>query len=326
MAIFLGHTTPKRIFESRLALDVDLERVPLASSHVPQKSELLRIARDAFGVETLDGFMTALQLDPHEALDVIVPSQEHRRCWSGIKAHVLPSRVSRASFCQLSEDIMVACPALCLLQCANELDLIGTIKLAMSLCGIYRLTGDNQNRSIFSRKPLLAPDEAESFLVGLDGVHGVKTMRQALRYTLPNSGSPKETEMVLPLYLPRRLGGFGLPKPEMNAVIPLDDHAAAICGSRSVVCDALWRNAYTAFEYQSREHHDNQRAYGHDYARQLALESMGYVVKFVTNDQLRSIEQMTELARILAARAGIRMPKDAFAPSEKRIKLLGCTF
>ena len=155
-------------------------------------------------------------------------------------------------------------------------------------------------------------------------------MRKALQYVLPNSGSPMETRMVLPFYLPKRMGGYGLPRPVMNKQIPIDDVAREIAGvpswQHSFAGDAVWTNLKTedevVFEFQSKENHDNETAYGSDYARQLALESLGHKVHFVTKEQLRSPEQMAELARCIVRETGMRLDPAVFITTDKRRRLL----
>ena len=123
--------------------------------------------------------------------------------------------LSSASF-RREEGVFVACPELCLLQLASTLSLVDTIKVAMSFCGIYKLVGDTVSKSIFDRAPIMTVDSALSYLDCVGEVPGVLNERKALQYVLPNSGSPMETRMVLPFYLPKRMGGYGLPKPVMN--------------------------------------------------------------------------------------------------------------
>lgn len=132
-----------------------------------------------------------------------------------------------------------------------------------------------------------------------------------------------ESRFALALCLPTRLGGFGLPKPELNAAIPLDEVAAKIAGQSICRGDLVWEylKLLLVMEYQSREYHDIREKYGADYGRQLALQSMGHDVRFVTSTQLASIEQMTELARVVAAHMHVKLTDHALKLTSARKRL-----
>ena len=330
MAIYLGHTTARRILESRLVLDLDHSpyRGPLNCQS--GKRDVKDVLSAAFKDFAFVDLPSILYTRPGEGLDLLVSNPREKRRWKGAKCHVIRSKLPSRSFWLVEEGIFVASPELCLLQLAESLSLIDTIKAAMSFCGIYRLVGDTTSKSIFDRKPIMTVDSGLAFLDSVGLVPGAVNMRRALQYTLPNSGSPMETRMVLPFYLPKALGGFGLPRPVMNKPIYLDESAREIAGvpqwQELFAGDAAWTNKATkretVFEYQSKENHDNEASYGSDYARQLALESMGHRVHFVTNTQLNSLSQMEELARCIVRETGIKYDLDAPMTTERRRKLL----
>ena len=330
MAIYLGHTTAQRILESRLVLDLDRElyRGPLNCQS--GKREVMDAIANAFKNDSSIDPDNPLYMRPGEPLHLVVSDANEKRHWSGVSCHVFPNEVPSRSFLLVKEGIFVASPELCLLQLAATLSLIDTIKVAMSFCGIYKLVGDTDSESIFDRDPIMTVDSALSFLDCVGEVPGIKTARRALQYVIPNSGSPMETRMALSFYLPRRMGGFGLPRPVMNKRVYLDEAAREIAGvppwQDTYVCDAVWTNLKTEqeiiFEFQSEEFHDNDYAYGSDYARQLALESMGHKVHFVAKAQLDSPEQMAELARCIVRETGRKLDPGAFITTDKRRKLL----
>lgn len=323
MAIYLGHTTAQRILESKLVRTLDTTTLLLGPINcLYNKRDVLHEIGERFKSDSGKTISNPLFLRQGDDLDIIVSSQLEKRHWDGARFHVYPEGFPMRSFLQLKEGIFVASPELCFLQRAAELSLIETIKLAMSFCGIYKLVGDEDNDSIFDRKPIMTIDSAFSFLGPLDGLPGVKNARKALELALPMSGSPMETRMVMPFYLPNWLGGFGLPRPEMNKEIPLDEHASLLCEATTCRGDAVWEDGKNLFEYQSRENHDISEQYGKDYARQLALEAMGYEVHFVTMQQMRNVDQVTELARIISRRTGYHLKKRVLAATKRRENLL----
>ncbi len=328
MAIYLGHTTAQRILESKLVRELDPMLLKGPINCVSNKQEVTKIINARFGDSVTTGLTSPFFAKEGEKLDLVVASQDEKRRWKGVNCHVFHAGLPQRSFLQLKEDVLVACPELCFLQRSAELSLVGAIKLAMSFCGLYRLEGttDKEQQSIFDRSPIMTVEGALTYLEGLKGIPGLETARRALSYTLPNSGSPMETAMVIPFYLPYSLGGFGLPRPEMNMIVPLDERGQAICGKQYCRGDAGWpvpapRKA-PILEYQSKEQHDKAEQYGKDYARQLAMQSQGHDVRFVTMEQVSSIEQMTELARVIRRHTRARVPEKVFEQTEKRLELL----
>lgn len=334
MAIYLGHTTAQRILESRLVRDIDTGSLRGPINCITSKEEVTQILASAFTSPNGLPLDNPLYLQADESIDVVVEHTTERSHWKGITCHVLPSGIPPRSFLLLNDDVMVACPELCFLQQCSHLSLIGAIMLAMSFCGVYGLTGespiesaalsdDSMTDSIFNRRPIMTVESAREYLDGITGVRGINRAKRALDFVLPMSGSPMETRLALPFYLPTRLGGFGLPRPILNPEIPLNEAAAAIAGQKVCRGDLVWEylKLLLVMEYQSREYHDIREKYGADYGRQLALQSMGHDVRFVTSAQLASIEQITELARVVAAHMHVKLTDHALKLTSARKRL-----
>lgn len=324
MAIYLGHNTARRILESRLALQ--LEPAPghvMTNPEVGKKAVRASILAGLGDEANLQQLSKNFYCHANEPLDLMTQSLSERRAWKGMKCHVHESRYPSGSFYLLEAGIYVASPALCLIQLAPRLSQIELIKQAMSFCGIYQLEGDHE-RLPYERKPLTTPKEILEYVDRAKGMQGAVMVRDAMKWVIPNSGSPMETRMVLPLYLARHLGGFGLPRPQMNAPIKLSEEAKRIAGKQFCFGDAVWkapRRKPLDFEYQSREFHDKPEQYGSDYGRQLALQHDGYFIQFVTSAQLNDPSQLNELARLVASHTGIWLPKSVFNWDDARRKL-----
>ena len=324
MAIYLGHTTARRILESRLALA--LEPVPHHAMRDPEAGArtVRSTIRSAFDKVTLQTPLARnFYCRQGEPLDLMVDGNHAVRKWDGAQCHALSGRLPSGSFLQLESGIYVASPALCLTQLAPSMKRIDIIKLAMSFCGIYQLEGD-RHRILYERNPITTPDEIGDYLDLAQGLPGVEKVRDALRWVIPNSASPMETKMVLPLYLSRHLGGYGLPRPVMNKLVILNEEAAKIAGQKVCYADALWEEEGRRpldFEYQSIEVHDKSDRYGADYARQMALQRQGYTVQFVTSMQLNDEHQLNELARLVSSHTGFWLPPKAYVWDELRKKM-----
>lgn len=328
MAIYLGHNTARSVLESRIVRDLDCTPLRGVLNSIGHKEHATKLLTD-LRAKYKEFDYSPTYLDPAKnTVDLLVSSQNEKRHWDGFSFHILPPGVPERSFWQVDEDLLVACPELCLLLLANDLSLIETIKVAMSFCGIYRLEGDEESKSIFHRKPVMTVDGALSYLAKVKDVGSATKARRALSYTLPNSGSPMETRMVLPLFLPRTMGGFGLPRPTMNEAIELNDRAMAILGTDEDTCagDAVWTDVATGLkiilEYQSFEYHNSMASFGRDYARALALESMGHTVIFVSKVQLENPTQLAEIARRVAVAIEYPLPQRALAEDGRRKKLV----
>jgi hypothetical protein len=327
MAIYLGHTTARRILESRLALM--LEPVP---RHVMHNCEAGKRAINSTIRAANKDHLPSGSLSEHffgkpgEPLDVLVPSREQRRFSQGIACHLTCERLPSGSFMQLDMGIYVASPALTLILLAPHMSRIQIIKLAMSFCGIFQLEGD-EPRMPYKRKPVATPHEIFDYidLARSTSLLGVEAVADAMKWVIPHSASPLETQMVLPFYLSRHLGGYGLPRPIMNYPIPLDKELEKIAGQKMCYADSLWKvpgRRPLDLECQSRTWHDLSTQYGQDYARQMALERRGIKVQFVTNMQLNDEDQLNALARLISSHTGHWLDPKAYEWDEQRRKML----
>lgn len=322
MAIYLGHNTARRILESKLALN--LEPVPQHSmvNCETGKKAVTGTIRAAFK----DG--NIVQPLSHnffchgdEPLDLMTDDPNARHVWKGGRIHLVPTKLPNGSFMHLNVGIYVASPALCLVQHASLLTRIELVQLAMSFCGIYQLEGDEQ-RGPYTREPIATPRDILSYLNRAKEMRGAAMVEEAMKWVIPNSGSQMETKMALSMYLSRRLGGYGLPRPTMNARIPLSEDMSDMLDQSCCYGDAIWRrDGYVPFdmEFQSYEHHLSAEKYAVDIARQLAIQHEGYDVQFVTKHQLDNHDQLNELARLVAAHTGVRLPESAFEWPQSRI-------
>ena len=322
MAIYLGYNTARRILESKLALE--LEPMPRHSMMNCEtgKRAVTSTLRDAFKTKPVQPLSRNFFCRLGEPLDLMTDNRMARHSWEGGNVHLVADKMPGGSFMQLKPGVFVASPALCLVQLAPSLSLFETIQLAMSFCGIYQLEGDEE-RYPYERLPMTTPQEIEDYLSVLNKAHGVASVREAMPWVIPNSGSPMETKMVLSMYLPKYLGGYGLPMPEMNAKVRLSPEMRKLLGQAYCFGDAVWfADGFDPFdmEYQSYEHHLSAEKYGADMARQLAIQHEGYTVQFVTKCQLDKHDELNELARLVAEHTGTALLSGAFEWSKERIR------
>lgn len=297
MPLFLGHSTAEFILDrphaGRLvpALDQSLEHCWASRRDISQ-ADLGMIA------------------DVPLPLDVLVSSNEDRRRWEGIRCHVCPPDLPATAFLEVAPDIFVSSPALCLIQRAQQLSLAQTIALGSRFCGTYAL--DRQRPTgIRERLPIASIEDLRTFIDRCPPTKGLKRARRASSLILQNSASPMETVTALVLCLPHRLGGLGLPLPQLNYEVTLHADARKLTAKRFIRIDLYWRDCLFGIEYQGLYAHDSAGGIAADIARQLAAEAMGIELCMVTIEQIREREQRLAVARKVATRLGV-----PFAPRD----------
>ena len=248
-------------------------------------------------------------------LDVTVSTAASRRDSGLFRAHVYPEPMPDRCLVNIGEGFLVASPELCFFQMAAELPLVKLIELGYELCGTYALPSGGaadqaqkaEGRVSFNREPLTSVKRLSAFLAQMSGKHGVKRAIQALQFTVDGSGSPMETILSILLVLPYRLGGYGLPLPEMNQ--RLDPSVAAVKnpGKRFYKCDLLWREHAVAAEYDSKQYHSEDSAIADDSIKRGDLDLSGIYVVTVTDRQVYQTEELDKVARRLAAKMGKRI-------------------
>ncbi len=126
--------------------------------------------------------------------------------------------------------------------------------------------------------------------------------------------------MALRITLPNRLGGYGLPMPEMNRCIKLSKEEQLNSGLHFALGDAVWGNAKLDLEYDSAKHHDETRRQA-DALRRNTIIHAGYNVLDVTPNQLMSIYRFEQVVEIIARSLGKRIRKENKGPTPARLAL-----
>ena len=121
------------------------------------------------------------------------------------------------------------------------------------------------------------PQLIERYLEKCEGIHGVKAAKRASSYLIKRSASPMESLLSMLLCLPPSLGGFGLPRPELNC--PIETKEGGIAMRR---CDLCWPDQQFALEYDSDTFHSDASKLHLDSSRRSALEKAGVHVVSVT--------------------------------------------
>ena len=202
------------------------------------------------------------------------------------------------------EPLFASTPEFCFLQMARELPFPQLIALGFELCGTYAACGDLTYYNVF---PLTTPEKLQTFLTRASGFKGVKQARRALRYILPASASPMETNLAMLLSLPYALGGYGLEQPQMNHRIEIPKTLKRRSSSQYFKCDLYWKSANLAIEYDSDLAHAGINSTVRDALRRSTLSSIGISVVSVTKPQIMNSGAFNQLAHLIALKMKKRL-------------------
>ena len=245
-------------------------------------------------------------------LEVLVHTGSERSRSKAVSARVWNRPIASTGFRTISKNVYVSSPEFLFLQMATRLDLPELVSLGMELCGTYRrkvevpVLGTDSTRFVtdYHQLPLSTPRRLRGFLASMKSSPGINKALKALEYVIPNSASPMETALYLLLCLPRRVGGYALPKPELNPPIVLTKAGRRHTLRRQAKPDLFWREAKLDLEFNSDEFHTKDtRAI--DSMRRKALESMHVEVIELTTDELLA----TDLFHATVLRIALRLKK-----------------
>lgn len=214
------------------------------------------------------------------------------------------------SFVRVSRRLYVSSPEFCFLQKARELSIGSLVCLGLELCGVYVRRG-GADSGLARSAPLCTPSSLGSFLKRSSGIHGVRGSSRAVSHLVANSASPMESILVSLLCLPRMLGGYGLPKPVMNARVNVKHGGLAASYGSFYLCDLYWPQARLAVEYDSDFAHTGSERIASDAERRNSLIDAGITVITVTKRQAYSMPQFDDLAHQVARHLGKRLREGA---------------
>ena len=231
-------------------------------------------------------------------------------------AHVLSEPVPSGAFLDLGHGICICTPQFALLRIASQCDLIDTIDLGMELCGTYsrwRMEpsgfGDpiyrehNETRACtFNIPAVMQAKRMNAFATRLAQQRGSRDAQAALRWIIDHSASPMETAVYLLLCLPKRLGGFGLPKPVLNPKLTISNPD----GTKERYPDLFWAGPNIDVEYNSDSSHSGEWARYRDSKREIELVVADVRVLPLTRPQVMGIDEFDSFARGLQRMLGVR--------------------
>ena len=266
-----------------------------------------------------------------------VPGRARGTSTKHLVTHVFGQTVPYGAFLDLGHNVCISSPQYTFTQVAAANDLVGTVVVGMELCGHYskwRLApsemGDPYFREhketqtcTFDLPPAMKVKRAQAFVQRASGLRGTAGAKAALKWVLENSASPMETAVYLLLCLPKRLGGYGLPKPVLNPKVMVSNPD----GVKERYPDLFWIGKNIDVEYNSDAEHSGEWSRYRDSKREIELTVGDVKVLPLTRPQLMSASEFDAFAQGLRRMLGVRSQgfDEAwlFRRDELRSRLLG---
>ena len=278
----------------------------------------LRTLEDcASSQEEMSKFGVPEPLNRSEVVHVMVPSRERQFHSKTHICHVWRSDPLSGSFYEVGDRTYAATPELLFVQMANQLDLLDLVLLGMELCGTYTHLLVDKMRFV-NCPAATTHDKLEAFAKRAKGMRGATTALRALRWVIDKSNSPGETSLTLYLYLPVRLGGYGMPVPDMNPKTPLGKRASRFLGQDDIRCDLHWPTQRVVLEYASSQEHLKPSRAARDAERSNTLGYKKLKLITATPKMIARPPECDAMVKQLASALGKRPSPDAFLLSKMR--------
>ena len=258
----------------------------MAFPRVGTPLDLSRISTSPRELAAIDLSVFGIRRAP---VHVLVEKTSPRMKAVGVRTHwfglpVMPEGL----LLELAPGVYAAGPELCFVQMARCSSLVGAVVLGCELCGCYSHFPEMIS-GYYERPPLTSVEKIAGAVDALSGLYGISRAREALRWVCDGARSPMETVLTGELFLPGRHQGLAFARPELNYVVPLDDAAAAVTGTRSCSIDIAWPGVRRGAEYDSIEFHLDPEK---DLRRKEALEHMGWTINTIKLDQMADHQEL----------------------------------
>ena len=274
------------------------------------------------GVKELDISAQLLLEHVSKPIHAFVGSHEKGTTTKYLVTHLSNQQVPNGAFINIGHGIYICTPQFAFLQLGATMDFLELVVTGMELCGSYStwrldtgesaLTGINGRQSApsctYGLPPAITAKRLSNFVERMQGWRGAVGARKAIRWIIDGSASPMETATYLLLCLPRRLGGYGLPKPMLNPLLKISGPD----GVKQRFPDLFWIGANIDVEYNSDEDHSGEWARYRDSKRVIELAGAEIRVLPLTRPQLMNTREFDSFAHSLRRMLGVRSrPVDA---------------
>ncbi len=259
-------------------------------------------------------------------IDLLTSRGQNIRKTSFVNCHVIIARTPQGTLRLISGNVYSVSPALIAVQAACSLSMAHEIALIQELCGSFSMTpgSDTAERSedpsYSEAEPVLSLKELKQY-TKTTGISGTRPCRKALGVALENARSPMESIAAAMFHAPHAYGGFNVRDMRLNCRVDFSRNAQAASSMPYAVCDTFIPSARIALEYNG-SYHDQYGARIHDEKRNAGLAAMDIQVVALNSEQLKNIEALEAIARLIYRRSGKRYQNRTKGRAVKQIELL----
>ena len=271
-------------------------------------------------------------------LEVLVDRAGRRPADSSIRAHVLSTPLPSNSILRIEPELYAVAPALAIVQFAEGHEWQEVLALAFELLGAFSLCyADPMEGASYpwsaatpttalgyrSCEPALTALQLARYLSFAKKIRGLRCARLACGYALEGAASPMEAIMAAQFHTPLRMGGFGIEDMRLNFRLDFTRDALLASGMPYAVLDAYVKTAQATLEYNGH-YHDAAHARIHDEKRTAGLQAMGILTIPVNDEQLRDLDALELIAKVLYRRQGRQFRYQGTGYRPKQETLLNC--
>lgn len=240
-------------------------------------------------------------------IHLMAPSHDLRVSKSQFKYTVCKRSLPDTAFRRLDASTCIASPELCLLQSMAVYSRPRFMELCMELCGKYALVKESPYGFITRDHQLTSLSAVRLLASQVKGARAFAGVRALLAHLQEGSRSPMETRTYLFMCLPKRWGGYKLPKPVLNMRIQLSKEEQRLANRRYFECDMCWPEERIIVEYDGHENHAERDDRNRDSVKRNMLIAKGYVVYTLTGGQIGNAHTFEKVVREIARSLGYRL-------------------
>lgn len=246
-------------------------------------------------------------------LSCAVANKSSRRSGRLLTSKVYSQHGTLPAFIQLGRHSYIVSPELCALGLASKFDIVDITIAISELCSGYSPNSSQAQTGFRAHAPLSSLARMTSFSESLTRICGLPKLRKAALYAVEDAASPMESLLALLLSLPAEMGGYGLPKPMLNAPLLNKDATRKESFVRTnrpqqgeLYGDLVFAEQNLIVEYASKSIHEN--TWDKDMLRINKLLDEGYKTVSIGPRQVLDAAEMNKNAGIIARQLNCSLP------------------